>query len=231
MNGVHDLGGMQGFGPIEREENEPVFHEPWEGRVRAMMHLGLRLGLYNIDEFRWSVERMDPASYLSASYYEKWLDAIERLYIEKGVIAREELKRRQRNERPSGRSGERASVHPGDLLQIRRPAPAQRPSAQRPRFAAGHAVVARNVHPHGHTRLPRYVRGKRGVVHQVRGAYLLPDKNAMGQGAHTEYVYSIRFAARDLWGQNTPASDAVYIDLWESYLEEGTAHGPRPSTS
>lgn len=202
MDGVHDLGGRQGFGPIEREENEPVFHEPWEGRVRAMMQIGLRLGLYNIDEFRWSVERMDPAAYLSASYYEKWLDAIERLYTEKGVEP-----------------------------------PRPRPSAARllpthlPRFAAGDKIVARDVHPRGHTRLPRYVRGKPGVVDQVRGTYILPDKNAMGEGEHPEYVYSVRFEARDLWGQHALAKDAVYVDLWESYLKEGTPHEPRPSTS
>lgn len=224
MDGVHDLGGRQGFGPIEREENEPVFHEPWEGRVRAMMQIGLRLGLYNIDEFRWSVERMDPASYLSASYYEKWLGAIERLYIEKDVIGREELERRQWSERPSGRSGEPTNPHLGDRFQRVRP-PAQPSPARRPRFAAGTAVVAKNVQPDGHTRLPRYVRGKKGVVHQVRGAYVLPDKNAMGQGAHAEHVYSIRFEARDLWGREASARDAVYIDLWESYLEEGPEHG------
>lgn len=207
MNGVHDLGGMQGFGPIEREEDEPVFHERWEGRVRAMTVIGLRIGLYNLDEFRWAVERMDPASYLSASYYEKWLDAIERLYVEKGVLGREEVQRRTR------------------------PVASGLQPAHPPRFGAGDEVVARNVHRRGHTRLPRYVRGRRGVIHRVRAAYVLPDKNAMGRGAHPEYVYSVRFEARELWGEDAPAGDAVYIDLWESYLQEGTTHGPRPPTS
>lgn len=230
MNRVHDLGGTQGLGPVKREENEPVFHEPWEGRVRVLMQLGLRLGLYNIDEFRWSVERMDPTAYLSASYYEKWLDAIERLYIEKGVIRPEELKRRQRNERPADPSGKPATAQPTNGVARPRPADRLLPT-RRPRFADGDVVATKNIRPRGHTRLPRYVRGKPGVVHRVRGAYVLPDKNAMGLGAHPEYVYSVRFEARALWGEDAPARDSVYIDLWESYLKEGTARGPRPSTS
>lgn len=231
MDRVHDLGGMRGFGPIEREENEPVFHEPWEGRVRVMMALGLRLGVYNIDEFRWAVERMDPASYLSASYYEKWLDGIERLYVEKGVIEREELERRLRSKQPSGRSGEQLIQPPGNRFRSPQPVSAQLPAAHRPRFVAGDKVVARDVDPQGHTRLPRYVRGKKGIVHHVRGTYALPDRSAMGHGEHPEYVYSIRFEARDLWGPQASTTDAVYIDLWESYLKEGTAGGARSSAS
>ncbi len=220
MNGVHDLGGMQGFGPIEREENEPVFHAPWEGRVQAMMAVGLRLGLYDLDEFRWAVERMDPAAYLVASYYEKRLAAIERLYIEKGVITQEELDSRLRQ----ARLMPPAQGEPAVVQRLRNPAQSQPHGTldHPPRFTSGDQVVAQNIHPRGHTRLPRYVRTKRGVVHRLHGSYVLPDKNAMGLGQHLECVYSVRFEARELWGRDAPANDRVYIDLWESYLERGT---------
>lgn len=220
VNGIHDLGGMQGFGRIEREENEPVFHARWEGRVRAMMTAGLRLGLYNLDEFRWAVERMDPARYLAASYYEKWLAAIERLYIEKGVITRKELDDRLGHPRPlPSAPGEPPQVH-----RVLNPAPSEPHETLNdpPRFTSGDPVVARNIHPRGHTRLPRYVRGKRGVVDRLHGAYVLPDQNALGRGQHLEHVYSIRFEARELWGKEAPTRDRVYIDLWEQYLERGT---------
>jgi len=219
VNGIHDLGGMQGFGPIEREENEPVFHARWEGRVRAMMKTGERLGLYNLDEFRWAVERMDPAAYLASSYYEKWLAAIERLYVEKGVITQEELINRLQQRPPltpppQGRTTVALRRHPG-------PEKPREGLNHPPRFEVGALVVTKNIHPRGHTRLPRYARGKRGAIYRLHGSYLLPDKNAMGLGQHPEYVYSVEFEARELWGGAARASDRVFIDLWESYLERG----------
>jgi nitrile hydratase subunit beta len=219
VNGIHDLGGMQGFGPIEREEHEPVFHARWEGRVRAMMTVGLRLGVYNLDEFRWAVERMDPARYLAAGYYEKWLSAIERLYIEKGVITREEMDDRLDRAGPAPP----ALGNPPDVRRVLNPAPSEPRATLHgpPRFSPGDPVVAKNVHPRTHTRLPRYVRGKRGVVERLNGAYALPDRNALGLGQHPEYVYSVRFEARELWGTGAPPRDRVYIDLWETYLERG----------
>lgn len=221
MNGIHDLGGMQGFGPVVREEREPVFHEAWEGRVLAMMRAGLRQGLWNLDEFRWAVERMTPASYLRAAYYEKWLDAVERLAIEKGLITQDALAARR--EALAGQAGR--PMPPDDpavtarILGAREQRAALSAPAP-PRFAPGTPVVARNVHPRGHTRIPRYVRGKRGVVHRVHGAYALPDARAAGGGPEPEWVYSVRFAARELWGEQAGARDSLYIDLWESYLEQ-----------
>lgn len=217
MNGVHDLGGMQGFGRVEREENEPVFHARWEGRVRAMMREGLRRSLYNVDEFRWALERMGPARYMAASYYEKWLSAIERLYIEKGVITREELADRLRPGRPRPAV---AAASPS-ARRVFHPSPGAPLGALNvaPRFAPGDPVVAKNMHPPTHTRLPRYVRGKRGVVDRLNGAYVFPDHSAVGLGERLEHVYSVRFDARELWGSDAPSRDRVYIDLWESYLE------------
>lgn len=219
MNGVHDLGGMQGFGRIEREEDEPVFHARWESRVRGMMTAGSRLGVFNLDEFRWAVERMDPARYLAASYYEKWLAAIERLYIEKGVITQKEMDERLSRGGPPPSTVE----EPPDMRRILHPAPSGPRATLRelPRFAPGDPVVAKNVHPRTHTRLARYVRGKRGVVERVNGAYALPDRSALGLGQDPEYVYSVRFEVRELWGKDAPPRDRVYIDLWETYLEKG----------
>lgn len=218
MNGVHDLGGMQGFGRIEREEDEPAFHAPWEGRVRAMMLAGLRSGLYNPDEFRWALERMDPARYLAAEYYEKWLSAIERLYTEKGVITRDELEARVKQPRPRPS----ATGNPPDTGRVHTPAPraARDTAAAPPRFKPGDHVVAKNIHPRTHTRLPRYVRGKRGVVDRVYGAYVLPDRSALGDPTHLEHVYSVRFDAQELWGAGAAPRDRLYIDLWESYLDK-----------
>jgi len=184
-----------------------------------MLRTGLRLTVFNLDEYRWAVERMDPAAYLAASYYEKRLAALERLYIEKGVITHEELDRRQKQPLP------RAPFQQNPTNAKRIVTPAESSSGQTvafpPRYKSGDPVRAKNFHPRGHTRLPRYARGKPGIIQQVLGAYLLPDKNAMGLGAHLEYVYSVCFEARDLWGADAPANDRVFLDLWESYLERG----------
>ncbi len=218
MNGAHDLGGMQGFGPVERETDEPVFHERWEGRVHGMMRTGLRLGVFNLDEYRWAVERMNPAAYLAASYYEKRLAALERLYIEKGVITQKELDRRQKP--PLPRAPFKNPTNAKRIVTLAEPSSGKK-VAFPPRYKSGDPVKAKNIHPRGHTRLPRYARGKPGTIQQVLGAYTLPDKNAMGLGPHLEYVYSVCFEARDLWGADAPANDRVFLDLWESYLERG----------
>ncbi|MGH2458726.1 MAG: nitrile hydratase subunit beta [Chloroflexota bacterium] len=224
MNGIHDLGGMHGFGPIEREENEPRFHEAWEGVVFAITQIVRNTHhLFNVDEFRRGIETMDPAEYLPASYYERWLRSIALNLIEKGAISADELERRVEELAGQSESMPRETAVRGAAV----PAPVDdRPTdAPPPRFAAGDRVVARNLHPRGHTRLPRYVRGKRGVVDRARGAQVFPDTNAHGLGRHPQSVYSVRFTGRELWGESAEASETLYIDLWESYLEptEGDA--------
>jgi len=225
MDGVHDLGGMQGFGPVEREENEPVFHAAWEAAVLAMMRAGGSGGLFNIDEFRHSIERMVPAQYLRASYYEKWLDGVTRLLVEKGVVGAEELAARlaffeQTPDAPataalSGPPPARPRFNPGWAHDVIRETGAV------PRFAPGDAVVTREIHPHGHTRLPRYARGKRGIIHRCHGVHVFPDTNAHGRGEQPQPLYSVRFDARELWGESAEPNQVVHIDLWESYLLSG----------
>ena len=225
MDGVHDVGGMHGFGPVEREANEPVFHGAWEAAVVAMMRAGGTRGVFNIDEFRHGIERMDPAHYLSSSYYEHWLDGIARLFVEKGVVSEAELA--ARTEFFQSRPGAPATDAVSGALPPRVPAnpdwlqSAVRHSTARPRFAPGDPVVTRNFHPHGHTRLPRYARGKQGVVHRLHGIHVFPDTNAHGRGEQPQPLYSVRFIARELWGESAEPNQVVHIDLWESYLQAG----------
>ena len=200
MNGVHDMGGMHGFGHVPIETGEPAFHASWEGRVLALQ-LRTRGRWYHLDEFRNAIERMPAARYLDASYYERWLTAMETLLVEKGVVTPGELT-----------TGQAAT--PAPALPPR--APDDRPPL-RPRFNTGDRVVARNMHPRSHTRMPRYVRGRRGVVRSVNGPYLLPDTNAHLGGRDWEPVYAVEFSALELWGRN--GNDVICVDLWETYLE------------
>jgi nitrile hydratase len=225
MDGVHDLGGMQGFGPVEREEHEPVFHAPWEAAVLAMMRASGGRGLFNIDEFRHAIERMRPAHYLSATYYEKWLDGITRLLIEKGVVSEQEMQARAaffvaRPEAPATAAlgGPPPAGVPSHLGWLQ---PVVRQTGARPRFAPGDPVVTRHIHPRGHTRLPRYARGKRGVIHLVHGVHVFPDSNAHGLGEQPQPLYNVRFEAGELWGEGAQPNQRVHLDLWESYLEPG----------
>lgn len=225
MNGAHDMGGMHGFGPVVREQNEPVFHADWEKSVFMLSRVTRVQGIINIDEFRHGIERIPPAEYLAASYYERWLASLERNLVEKGVITQAELDAqiqllRERPDAPLPQREDQALID-----QLTAPSPA-RELYQRdgqgpaPRFAEGEAVRARNEHPTGHTRLPRYVRGKRGTIHAVRGSFVFPDTHAHGQGEQPQPMYSVAFDGAELWGPSSEAHERVYIDLWESYLEQ-----------
>ena len=201
MNGVHDMGGMHGFGPVDIERDEPVFHQRWEGVVRAMM-ARTNGRYYNLDEFRHAVERMPSDEYLRAVYYERWLHAVETLLLEKGVITSTELT-----------EGHATSPAPAATRDTE-----PRPALEA-RFQSGDRVRTRNIHPHGHTRLPRYARGRHGVVRKVYGPFRLPDANAHGDHHAWQPCYAVEFAARELWGDDARPSDRMCIDLWESYLE------------
>jgi len=209
MDGIHDLGGMSGFGPVEIERNEPMFHEPWEARAFALNTLGIRLiGAYNVHEYRHAVERIDPAGYLAAPYYERWFTAVATLLVEKGVVTRAELEARAGGGFPLARPA--ADVRPIRVT----------PSAQ-PRFAKGDAVRVRDIHPAGHTRVPRYVRGRRGVVVRASRAFEFPDLAGHALPAHLEHTYHVEFDARELWSDAAERGGTVIVDLWESYLEAG----------
>lgn len=217
MNGVHDMGGMHGMGPIAPEPNEPVFHERWEARVYALNRAMGFLGKWNIDAGRHSRERIPPADYLRMSYYEKWLAGLIMLLQESGLATEVELE--------SGRPS-LGTVKAAPALTYEKVAEVvaargtfERPVNTPPRFAVGERVRAKKINPTGHTRLPRYARGNLGVVDRIHGAHVFPDTNAHFRGENPQHLYSVRFSARELWGGGAAARDAVYIDLWEDYLE------------
>jgi nitrile hydratase len=206
MDGIYDLGGVTGFGPVDVERDEPVFHEPWEALGYALGGLGLDvLRCFNMDEIRHAIERIEPRQYLASSYYDRIVTGVATLFVEKGIVTREELE---------ARAG-------GRFLLARPIPPRARDVAPSPpvRFAVGDSVVVRDLHRAGHTRAPRYVRGKRGTVVRVAPAFSLPDVAAHGLERRAEPTYHVRFDARELWGDASEASAAVVVDLWQSYLE------------
>ena len=223
MNGVHDLGGKHGFGPVEREANEPCFHADWEKAVMVMNLIGMVKRIYNIDEFRHAIERMGQAEYLNTSYFEHWLASVSTLLVEKGVISREELEARTKEfeDNPQKPLPDRKDP---ELLErmmraVRKGMAEQSAPDPGPLFQPGDAVVTRNWHPPGHTRLPGYARGRRGRIHAFHGVYILPDAHAHGRGRYPEPLYSVGFEAGELWGETAEPRQRVYIDLWESYLK------------
>ncbi|MBI1965636.1 MAG: nitrile hydratase subunit beta [Betaproteobacteria bacterium] len=216
MNGVHDMGGMHGMGPVEIERDEPVFHSEWEARVFA---LNLASGFHrkwNMDMGRHSRERMPPAEYLAATYYERWLYGLEKLLVEEGLVSARELE--------TGRAGEKAGgVRPLAVAEVatylRFRLRARLDDDVPPRFRPGDAVVARNIHPTGHTRLPRYARGRRGAVDRDHGVFIFPDASAMSRDKKPQHLYTVRFAARELWGPGAFARDSVHVNLWDDHLD------------
>jgi nitrile hydratase subunit beta len=218
MNGIHDMGGMQDMGSILREGNEPVFHQPWQGRVYAINRALSARGKWSLDAWRHAIELLTPVDYLRMSYYEKWLTANIELLQQHGLVSGEEIK--------TGRSAPGSQRATPALTATAVPAvAAQRPNFMRPdaqaeaRFAVGQRVRARNMHPVGHTRLPRYARSKHGTIVRHRGIFVFPDASAHALGEQPQHLYSVRFAAQELWGDQVSARDSVYLDLWDSYLE------------
>ncbi|MGI9344111.1 MAG: nitrile hydratase subunit beta [Gammaproteobacteria bacterium] len=218
MNGIHDLGGMDGMGAVVREKNEPVFHADWERSVFAHTLAMLAAGYFRTDEVRRAIELIPPAQYLESSYYERWLVGLTMLMLEKDVLTADELE--------SGRSmrGDGGTALPplpkeAAEFAMTNPMPANVDVDAPTRFAVGDAVITRNMNPTHHTRIPRYVRGKRGTIHEIQQVFLLPDTNAYGGPDTPERVYTVEFSARELWGGDAPARDSLYIDMFDSYLD------------
>lgn len=217
MNGAHDMGGVMGFGPVLAEKNEPVFHSEWEGRVRAMtMAMGAPMGS-NIDQGRFAREDRSPAEYLSRTYYELWFDGLTRMSLDRGLVTNEELAagRSMHSPKPVPRVLQAADV----LLVLAKGRSYLRSIPEPARFKVGDRVQARNMHPKGHTRLPRYVRGRIGTITHAHGAHVFPDTNAAGLGEAPQWLYNVRFTGRELWGEAADPTLTVSVDAWESYLE------------
>jgi nitrile hydratase beta subunit len=217
MNGVHDMGGMQDMGPIQEEQNEPVFHMPWEGRVFALRRAMSAWRKWNIDATRYAVELVPPADYLRMSYYERQFAAFLEMLVDHDFVTREELDKATPAS-GSTKASPALTVEKAHVL-IAKGVPASRNVSVTPHFQAGQRVRARNIHPVGHTRLPRYARGKLGMVERDHGVFVFPDTNAQFLGEKPQHLYSVRFAARELWGEQSAPHDSVYINLWDDYLE------------
>jgi nitrile hydratase beta subunit len=216
MDGIHDMGGMHGFGKVEPEPNEPVFHAPWEGRTLALNRAMGYTGIWTIDQTRYGIERLPPELYLSASYYKKWAIRLEKLVVEMGLADADEIK--------AGHA-----VRPGKKLK-RKLTVAEVPNTlsrgsfarstnMQARFKPGDRVRTRNIHPQGHTRLPRYARDRIGVVEAIRGCHVFPDTAALGHGDDPQWLYTVLFAGRELWGPDSDPSLKVSIEAFEPYLE------------
>ena len=223
MNGVHDLGGMHGFGPVVIEPDEPVFHAEWERRAFALDHaMGVR-GRFSLDVIRFAREQMPPAEYLATSYYEHWLWGLEELLDRHGFLLRAELDRRVGGEGPPiglPVAPDPRSLRPDGVARyVRNRRGARLDEPIPPKFKIGDPVVTRKMNPTGHTRIPRYARGRHGVIHRDHGVFAFPDTHAVGLGRKPQHVYSVRFTARELWGADAHPRDAVHVDLWDDYLD------------
>ena len=226
MNGEHDLGGMQSFGPVPRPQHEPVFHAPWEGRAEA-----ITMVLLVADHFggggvlRYGVESLPPLRYLQDNYFERHLDGLEGALVQRRLLHPAEIRDRVAQlVRGGGREPERSSGEAHSPSTPGAPArggePGNRRDADHPRrFAVGDTVFARNIHPRGHTRPPRYVRGRRGRITRIHPAAVFPDTDAHGMGENPQYVYTVSFDSHDLWGETAEPNVVVQLGLWESYLE------------
>jgi nitrile hydratase beta subunit len=217
MNGAHDLGGMHGMGWISQEKNEPVFHAVWEGRVYALDRALAAWHKWNLDAWRHHIEGLPPADYLRMSYYEKWLAAMERRVVQYGFVTKEEL---ESGSAAPGSAKTTPVFTPEMARTYARNIPSAKDPSVAPLFKIGQRVRARNINPTGHTRLPRYARGKTGEVTRDHGVYIFPDTSAHGLGDKRQHVYSVRFTARELWGDAASPRDSVQIDLWDDYLEQ-----------
>ncbi len=217
MDGVHDMGGMDGFGPVKPEPGEPVFHAPWEGRVMAMTRaMGVATG-WSIDMQRYSRERLAPHRYLAVSYYQKWLLAMRQMLLDHGLIAADELAAGHAL-RP-GMPLKRGPFTLANVERVMTRGAFARAAGAAARFRPGDPVRAKNMHPQTHTRLPRYARGHAGVVERVQGCHVFPDTVAHGQGEQPQWLYTVVFEGRELWGPDADPALRVSIEAFESYLD------------
>ena len=218
MNGAQDVGGMTSFGPINPEPDEPIFHAEWEKRALALVLACGGLGLWNLDANRHKRESLAPEIYWSISYYHIWIKALTAMLVQHGLVQPSELVPGAPMV-PVQPLDSRALGREKVLRLIASGTPYDRPASSAPAFEVGDSVFARNLHPAGHTRLPRYVRGRRGRVEAWRGCFVFPDANAHGGGEAPQHCYTVRFEGRELWGPLSDPATSVSVDAFEAYLE------------
>ena len=215
MNGIHDMGGMQDMGPVRPDKNEPVFHAEWERRVFAMDEA--IDGDWPGGAGRYQKELIPPAEYLRMSYYERWLRGLSELLVKSGIVTQSEL------ETGIAEGGNTKGRKVLRVAEVRPRIAAGFPSTSKvpavAKFHLGERVRARNINPSAHTRLPRYARGKLGTIERDHGVFVFNDSEAHGLGDKPQHLYSVRFAARELWGSGASEGDSVHLDLWDDHLE------------
>lgn len=216
MDGIHDMGGMHGFGKVEPEENEPVFHAPWEGHSLALNRAMSYTGTFTIDESRAVIEAMPPDFYLSHSYYALWAIRLEKMVVDLGLVGADEIKAGHAL-RPGKALRRKLTVD--DVPSSITRGSYSRPASAPPRFKVGDHVRTKNMHPATHTRLPRYARGHIGVIDALRGCHVFPDTVAIGKGENPQWLYTVLFEGPELWGENADPSLKVSIEAFEPYLE------------
>ena len=214
-NSIHDMGGMHGFGPVEPEPNEPVFHADWERRVLALQRAMGYIGLWTIDGGRASLENLPPLRYLASSYYRRWFLGLERRVVAHRLVGEDEIAA-GKSLRPGRRLNRKLTP---DDAKAWRWAGFERPAAAPAKFKEGDKVRTRNINPATHTRLPRYARGKLGTVEAVRGCHVYPDTAAIGAGDRPQWLYTVVFSGRELWGEEADPAISVSIEAFEPYLE------------
>jgi nitrile hydratase subunit beta len=217
VNGIHDMGGMDGFGSVRADSGEGPFEHPWEAHAFAHLLACGALGKWNNDAVRSHFETFSPSDYLTLRYFERWNLGLIRLLLDAGLVTEEEIS--------TGRADPTAvkmtlPLREGDVPAVLAAGePYNRALSREPLFSVGSRVRARNIHPETHTRLPRYARGKRGMIDRRHGVFVFPDTNARRIGEHPQHLYSVRFDPRELWGDRADARAPVYIDIWEPHLE------------
>lgn len=218
MDGIHDLGGRQGFGPVDTGEREEAFHEPWEARTYGLVRGMTRASDWSIDWFRFCRELIDPVDYLSRPYYDQWLQTYAAMLINSGLATVDEI---ARGKASGGLPELPKAMTPGEVETAKKVAlDAGRESGPRPAFAPGDAVTLKALGSPTHTRLPGYLRGRSGTVEAYRGNHILPDANALGE-ERAEPLYTVWFYASELWPEAAGRNDRIYADVWESYIEKG----------
>ena len=217
MNGVHDMGGMDGFGKVEAEPNEPMFHTRWESRVLAMVRAMGAAGAFNIDTSRYYRETLPPAVYLASSYYKKWFLGLENLLVDKGYLAEADIAAGHAVQ--PAKALKRGKFASSDVARIMVRGKFDRAAPAPAKFKPGDRVRAKNIHPTTHTRLPRYVRGHVGVIERDHGCHVFPDTAATERGENPQWLYTVVFDGTELWGTDTDPMVKVSIDAFEPYLE------------
>lgn len=215
MNSIHDMGGMHGFGPVDPRSDAHAFHEPWEGRVYGMQRAMGYTGLWNIDQTRAALEALPPQVYLEASYYQRWALGLERRLVAKGLVTETELATGHA-ETPGQKLPRVLTLDAADTMATR--GNFERAGHTPPRFQVGQKVLTQRINPTTHTRLPRYARGRAGLVTAIRGRHVYPDAVTVGRGEDPQWLYCVEFASQELWGPAADPTIKVSIEAFEPYL-------------